>query len=251
MKRTTFTILAILAIGGMFAQTSSMEESNAKALEIVEASLAETESYTEVYGLMIARLSEEASQTDLNGSALISFEEFIQMLEASIDINIYTNADGESVSIASEPSMALLDDGVNATPPIRLENETTLDYVQRLAILTESTDVHHDYVVIATTGGELGLVYAHVTASANGIGETDVAVQLRMFPNPVSDVLTLAGLPAGTFPGKLLDAQGKTILELSLTDGKQIDLSGYAVGFYTLSVLVNEEIITEKLQVRR
>ena len=251
MKRTTFTIVAILAIGGMFAQTSSMEESNAKALEIVEASLAETESYTEVYGLMIARLSEEASQTDLNGSALISFEEFIQMLEASIDINIYTNADGESVSIASEPSMALLDDGVNATPPIRLENETTLDYVQRLAILTESTDVHHDYVVIATTGGELGLVYAHVTASANGIGETDVAVQLRMFPNPVSDVLTLAGLPAGTFPGKLLDAQGKTILELSLTDGKQIDLSGYAVGFYTLSVLVNEEIITEKLQVRR
>ncbi|MEJ6680863.1 MAG: hypothetical protein QNL21_02105 [Flavobacteriales bacterium] len=251
MKRTTFTIVAILAIGGMFAQTSSMEESNAKALEIVEASLAETESYTEVYGLMIARLSEEASQTDLNGSALISFEEFIQMLEASIDINTYTNADGESVSIASEPSMALLDDGVNATPPIRLENETTLDYVQRLAILTESTDVHHDYVVIATTGGELGLVYAHVTASANGIRETDVAVQLRMFPNPVSDVLTLAGLPAGTFPGKLLDAQGKTILELSLIDGKQIDLSGYAVGFYTLSVLVNEEIITEKLQVRR
>lgn len=251
MKRTTFTIGAILAIGSIFAQTSSMEESNAKAVEIVEASLAETESYTEVYGLMIARLSEEASQTDLNGSALISFEEFIQMLEASIDINVYTNTDGESVSIASEPSMALLNDGVNATPPIRLENETTLDYVQRLAILTESTDVHHDYVVIATTGGELGLVYAHVAASANGIGESDAAVQLRMFPNPVSDVLTLAGLPAGTFPGKLLDAQGKTILELSLTDGKQIDLSGYAVGFYTLSVLVNEEIITEKLQVRR
>ena len=43
MKRTTFTIGAILAIGSMFAQNSSMEESKAKAIEIVEASHAETE----------------------------------------------------------------------------------------------------------------------------------------------------------------------------------------------------------------
>ena len=251
MKRTTFTIGAILAIGSMFAQNSSMEESKAKAIEIVEASLAETESYTEVYGLMIARLNEEASQADFGGNAEISFEEFLNMLEANVQINVYTGNNGESVAIADEPSMALLDDGMNAAPPVRLQNENTLEYVNRIAALTESADEHHDYVVIATTGGELGLVYAHVAASANGIGESDAAVQLSMFPNPVSDVLTLAGLPAGTFPGKLLDAQGKTVLELSITDGKQINLNGYAAGFYTLSVLVNEEMITEKIQVRR
>ena len=251
MKRTIFTIGAVFAIASMFAQTYSMEESKAQAIEIVETSLTETESYTEVYGLMIARLNEEASQTDLNGNSMISFEEFTQMLESNIEINEYANVDGEAVFITSEPSMALLDDGMNAAPPIRLDNENTLNYIQRLATLTESTNEHHDYVVIATTGGELGLVYAHVTANANGIGETDGDVKLSMFPNPVSEILTIAGLPAGTFPGKLLDAQGKTVLELSFTDGKQIDLSGYAAGFYTLSVLVKEEMITEKVQVRR
>ena len=90
-----------------------------------------------------------------------------------------------------------------------------------------------------------------VPAITNGIAESGGAVKLSMFPNPVSEVLTIAGLPFGTFPGKLLDAQGKTVLELSLVDGKQINLGDYAAGFYTLSVLVNEEMITEKIQVRR
>ncbi len=250
MKRTLFTLGAVLAIGSMSAQTTSMEESKAKAIEIVETSLAQNESFTEVYGLMIARLNEESSQTDLSGNAEISFDEFLSMLEANVQINVYTGNNGESIAVADEPSMALLDDGMNAAPPVRLQNENTLEYVNRIAALTQSTDEHHDYVVIATTGGELGLVYAHVSASTNGIDETN-AIKLSMFPNPVSDVVTLAGLPAGTFPGKLVDVQGKTVLEVSITDGKQIDLSGYAAGFYTLSLLVDGEMITEKIQVRR
>ncbi len=250
MKKIVFTLGAALALTSITAQNTSMEIEKEKAIEIVETSLEQEETMTEVYGLMVARLNAEASQSEFDGNNEIAFEDLLAIIEQNVEVTTYSN-NGQSIDVVSEPSMALLDDGLNAAPPERVDGETQLAYVQRIGALTESTSEHHDYIVIATTGGEQGLVYARASASANSIAEASSAFNIGAFPNPVTDIITLTGIPAGTFPGKVVDSQGKTVMEISVTDGKQIDMGGLSAGFYTLSVLLDGELVTEKIQVKK
>ncbi len=253
MKKTLLSLATILILGSANSQIT-VEESRTKAIEVIEAGELEQESYDAMHGVLVGRLSETAADTYQSGAAEISFDEFIARLEFNTSEQVFNSANGD-FTMVNEPSIALLNDGFSTPPPTKMEDEKVLDYVNRLSeLVAQQPDGYHDYLLMATTGGELGIVYTRVTAaegSANAIEETSTSASFNIFPNPVSDQITITGLPLGNFPGQIIDAQGKKVMEVSIVDGKQLDLGTLSAGFYTMSILVEGNAITEKIQVRK
>ncbi|MFK7755758.1 MAG: T9SS type A sorting domain-containing protein [Flavobacteriales bacterium] len=251
MKKLILSAAAFCLLGGLSAQTAEVESSRQKAIEIVVTSLDQPITYSTVNGVMVARLDEAASDSYASGLAEISFDEFVELLENSTEEVTYDTNDGGTVTVVNQPSLALLNDGVTITPPERLEDETVLAYINRLSELVYNQDEYHDYTVIGTAGGDLGLVYARITGvagSANSIAESEDNFNLNVYPNPVSDIITISGLPVGNFMGKVLDPQGKEVLEITVSNNEQVDLSPLASGLYTISLLVEDQIVTQKVQ---
>ena len=64
------------------------------------------------------------------------------------------------------------------------------------------------------------------------------AAIVRPYPNPSSGQVTITGLPHGTWPYRMLDALGRTVLQghLNGADGAQIDIAALPAGPYLLQV---------------
>ena len=254
MKKTNILLGALLLSAGLSAQTEAVDASNDKAIEIVETSVAQQELYDEMYGVMVVRLDEEVSSSYASGSSEVTFDDFMAMLENSTEESIVTFEGGEQMTMVSEPGISLLDDGFSTPLPAKLQGETTLAYVTRLSELVADPAEYDDFVVIGTTGGELGLVYARVGAadfSANSIDEAKSDITLNVYPNPTIDMVTITGLPAGNHITTVIDIQGKIAMEAILSNNEQLDLSGLNVGTYSINVLVDGQFITEQVQVTK
>lgn len=251
MKKLILSAAAFCLLGGVMAQTAQVEASRQKAIDIVVTSLDQPVSYSTVSGVMVARLDEAASSSYASGLAEVSFDEFLELVENSTEEVVYETNDGGSVTIVNEPSMSLLNDGFTITPPARTENETVIEYITRLSELVYNQDEYHDYTVIGMSGGDLGLVYARITGepgAVSSISESDDSFSLNVYPNPVSDIITISGLPVGNFMGKVLDPQGKEVLEITVSNDEQVDLGALASGLYTITILVEEQMVTQKVQ---
>ncbi len=250
MKKLILSAAAFCFLVGVNAQTAEVQASKEKAIDIVVTSLEQPVSYNTVNGVMVARLDEAASGSYASGLAEISFDEFLNLLENSTEEVTYETDNGD-ITIVNEPSLALLNDGITITPPERVEDETVLAYINRLSELVYNQDEYHDYTVIGTAGGDLGLVYARITGqpgATNGIAQADGDFDLNVYPNPVSDIITISGLPVGNYMGKVLDPQGKEVMEITVHNDEQIDLGALASGLYTISILVEDQIVTQKIQ---
>lgn len=89
-----------------------------------------------------------------------------------------------------------------------------------------------------------GFLMSHIAVipqSTTGIKETGIANNLKVFPNPVSDKLTIeTELASGKESIKcmLVDALGKIVIQKSIVDSKTtLDTSELEKGFYFLSII--------------
>ncbi len=74
-----------------------------------------------------------------------------------------------------------------------------------------------------------------------GIGES--LAGLRLFPNPVTDILRMEGLPAELLEFRIYDAQGRQIYfeQIQAQPAHELDMSRYPPGIYALSILDTEQ----------
>jgi len=251
MKKLLFTFSAAALAVSMNAQTQN--QSNIEAKEHVETTMEQTETISEVYGIMVCRLTEDASSNYQTGAAEISYADLKERVEASTEEHTFTNGD-ETVTFITGPSVSALDDNHGSEPPALLENESALDYLNRLEQMISDANGHEDFLIIATTGGEFGIAYTRVQASDSSTGIADVdadAINIGLFPNPTTDQITITGLPAGNHMGQILDATGKTVMEITVSANEQLNISNLAAGMYTLKVLVDGNFQIEKFQIKK
>jgi len=213
----------------------------------------QTETISEVYGIMVCRLNEEASANYQTGAAEITYADLKERIEASTEELTLENGD-ETVTVVLGPSVSPLDDNHGSAPPTLLENESALDYINRLETMVSNATEHEDFLIIATTGGEFGIVYTRVQASeaVTGVDSIDdEKFSIGLFPNPANDQLTVNGLPVGNHLGQIMDASGKMVMEISVSNNEQLDITSLASGFYTIKVLVEGEFQIEKFQIKK
>lgn len=251
MKRLLFTFSAAALAVTMSAQTQN--QSNVDAKEHVETTMEQTETISEVYGIMVCRLTEDASSNYQTGAAEISYADLKERVVASTEEHVFANGD-ETVTFITGPSVSALDDNHGSAPPALLENESALDYLNRLEQMILDANGHEDFLIIATTGGEFGIAYTRVQATETTTGVNNLDAEkfdIGLFPNPSTDQITVTGLPAGNHMGQILDASGKTVMEITVSPNEQLDISNLAAGMYTLKLLVEDTFQIEKFQIKK
>ncbi|GEM_PF-855014 len=252
MKRIFLTLTTAALAMSMTAQDQSLNI-NQQAKEQVEASIEQTETISEVYGIMVCRLDEEASANYQTGSAEISYADLKERIVASTEEHTFEN-NGQPVTFITGPSVAALDDNHGSAPPAILENESALEYLNRLEQMLEDAAGHEDFLIVATTGGDLGIAYTRVlaTGAVTNINAVDAdELNVGLFPNPTTDQVTITGLPAGNHIGQILDASGKVVMEVTVSENEQLDVNNLASGMYTFKVLVEGNFQIEKFQIKK
>ena len=251
MKKLFLTLTTLALTIAMNAQNQFLT-TNLEAKEHVEETTELNESISEVYGIMVCRLNEEASASYQSGSAEVSYADLKDRVIASTQEHNFTN-DNETVTLVTGPSVSALDDNHGSQPPALLENESALDYLNRLEQLTKEAIGHEEFLVIATTGGESGIVYTRVQANGTSLDinkiESEEKYSLSLFPNPSINQITISGLPSGNYPAQILDASGKVVLEVAVSENEQLAINNLSQGLYTLRVLVDDKFQMEKFQV--
>ncbi|MDR0791734.1 MAG: right-handed parallel beta-helix repeat-containing protein [Chitinophagaceae bacterium] len=74
--------------------------------------------------------------------------------------------------------------------------------------------------------------------------------QIKIYPNPASSVLTVAGVPVGTLY-KLVNTSGATVRKGTTGNNGKIPVSGIVPGTYLLQITVNNIVQTYKVQIQR
>ena len=76
--------------------------------------------------------------------------------------------------------------------------------------------------------------------------ETGRGLHVEVYPNPTAGLVKLKGeLPEGT--ARLLDINGRPIMEKQLPDGRSFDLSRMPKGVYLIEIQVNNERIIKRV----
>jgi len=250
MKRIFLTLTTAALTIAMSAQTQN--PGNQQAKEQVETSIEQTETISQVYGIMVCRLNEDASANYQTGDAEISYADLKERVIASTDELTFNNG-GEDVTFITGPSVSALDDNHGSAPPALLENESALDYLNRLEQMIADANGHEDFLIIATTGGDLGIAYSRVqaTGSETSVSDLDSKLNVGLFPNPTTDQITITGLPAGNHIGQILNATGQVVMEVTVSENEQLAINDLAAGMYTFKVLVEGEFHIEKFQIKK
>jgi hypothetical protein len=109
---------------------------------------------------------------------------------------------------------------------------SSVGFLEKMIPDDECTYSHGCYSVNGETKwqltGEVECVYTV------GVAEAD-KLAFRVFPNPLSDRITIVGLPYGNYTASIFDQSGRKIHSCSLTD-HSIDLDHLASGVYVLSI---------------
>ena len=87
-------------------------------------------------------------------------------------------------------------------------------------------------------------------ACATGVEAVEKQVELRVFPNPASEVLRLEGEPGSRW--SVLDAMGREVMQgTTRSDVEAVDVSGWAEGVYFVQWTWGAGIRTERVVVGR
>jgi hypothetical protein len=84
-----------------------------------------------------------------------------------------------------------------------------------------------------------------VAAQAVGVIESSVP-QVAVFPNPTTDYLTVQWENANNVPYAIFNMEGKRVMEGSLSDNSQIEVSSLANGLYFLKTATSETYFLKK-----
>ncbi len=98
--------------------------------------------------------------------------------------------------------------------------------------------------MLATLNTARASVKNAIACNVVGVDEKDNS-QIRVYPNPASKELTMAGIdkPVGL---KLLSVFGQAIVEQKVAEGTTLNLSNYATGIYVLQLFDGEEILQQE-----
>jgi hypothetical protein len=110
-----------------------------------------------------------------------------------------------------------------------------------------------DYTITATG---FGTVNGSVTVDNNDVTEfvdmTDIddlaSIGMRLYPNPVEDQLHIEG--QGEFTVSLINPIGQIVLNKTINNSTNIDMSDYASGIYFVNIKSQGTIITERIVVK-
>jgi hypothetical protein len=72
------------------------------------------------------------------------------------------------------------------------------------------------------------------------------APQFAVFPNPTTDYLTVKWEGAYNVPYSVYNMEGKRVMEGSISDNSQIEVSGLANGLYFLKTATSETYFLKK-----
>ena len=116
-------------------------------------------------------------------------------------------------------------------------NLSTATTVSTAGLLTIGNDETAEIIIVKVASVFAPTVYdeAVVTVTSVGIAETDNDSSLRIYPNPVQNLLTIESEDANLAAEyvKIYDMLGKEVLERKLSDGK-VDVSQLPPGTYIL-----------------
>lgn len=100
------------------------------------------------------------------------------------------------------------------------------------------------------TGTDVGLVIVY-DATTVGVNENNPDFTVNLFPNPCAELLTVEYAEGKISSLKILDANGKFILEkqkLNTTNRSEIDLSGFAEGIYLIQLIgADGSVVTREI----
>lgn len=81
-----------------------------------------------------------------------------------------------------------------------------------------------------------------------GLEEADDAFEAEVYPNPVTDILTVKLSSSQMLPFNIVNAMGQVVIEGSVSSGNsQIDLSGLEAGLYSIVVFNDGTTYSKKL----
>ena len=83
-----------------------------------------------------------------------------------------------------------------------------------------------------------------------GVNHLEDASSWNVFPVPTSEGVTVRGLPLGAWPLKMYDAQGREVLEVTVSNGESIALDALINGWYTMQI-VGVESSVKRVVVQR
>lgn len=107
---------------------------------------------------------------------------------------------------------------------------------------------------LSLSGNEIADLYMirdvsqQVTSSSN---KTSSSLQVKVFPNPAQEQLSISGFTNQKLDVQLIDLTGRVILKniFENEDLKMLSLKGVSKGVYIISMRTNEEILNQKLVV--
>ncbi len=109
---------------------------------------------------------------------------------------------------------------------------------------------HYRYYITTAAGVPVDSVDVKLTSTA-GIKENE-SVTLSVYPNPVSEYLTVASTATGEMSVSITDVLGKEVFADRFSGSKKIDLEHCATGVFMVSITNNEGFIeTRRIIVRK
>jgi flagellar basal body L-ring protein FlgH len=87
------------------------------------------------------------------------------------------------------------------------------------------------------------------TQNSNTVQVEITGNQIKLYPNPASSVLTVAGVTTNA-PYRLINISGTTVQHGTISNNGQISVSSIAPGTYLLQITINNVVQTYKVQVQ-
>lgn len=129
---------------------------------------------------------------------------------------------------------------------------TALEVIERIKSTADPIDgITENQPYVGKIG--VGRINAEAAVTGNpcntvGIEEQVAAVYVAIYPNPSSDVVTIRMNASDNWSVDVFDAQGKFILNESLT-GTKLELSGLPTGFYVAQVSNEERVFNKRFSI--
>ena len=105
----------------------------------------------------------------------------------------------------------------------------------------------NNYLIVGTSNENitgLGVWYIDMSGIFTSVNEIEVANSITVFPNPASDIIFVNGLNENA-KISIYDLSGRLLFSKQVTN-KQIDISNFQSGIYTMKIETSKEIVTKK-----
>jgi transforming growth factor-beta-induced protein len=145
--------------------------------------------------------------------------------------------------VGAEAFAADLSDG-QILPTLLADQDLTV------SIMGGDVMINNALVIVADLEADNGVVHVIDAVLTPTVGVEDAQFEgFGLYPNPTSDVLTIAGeFPANTVV-KVFDQTGRQVLETTMNGNRVIDVSSLSEGYYTLTATFNNAVAAKRFAV--